>query len=301
MGKLKALGYCLVCFIFLSLSACTSSSNNRLPQYKGGPTKRDAAPREYADVSRIPNAVPKVEPRSRYGNPKSYKIKGKRYRVLKSAKGYDRVGYASWYGTRFHGKLTSSREPYNLYAMTAASPHLPLPTYLKVTNLSNGRSVIVKVNDRGPFKRGRILDLSYAAARKLNYAHKGVAKVRITAIDPVKWAKENRRYQQRQYAAYKSVSKQQFARNHQRITQKIAKYKKDLVHLQVGAFSNRGNAEQMKKRVLRLVQTRQHPVKVNRDKQKLYRVQITSTHEDSARLQRLLHQDGLKTMTTVRG
>ena len=128
---------------------------------------QDGPPSKNIDVTQIPNAVPKAEPKSQYGNPSSYTVNGKTYYVLKNAQGYDKKGIASWYGTKFHGQLTSTREPYNMYAMTAASTELPLPTYVRVTNLENGRQVIVKVNDRGPFDKDRIIDLSYVAAKKL--------------------------------------------------------------------------------------------------------------------------------------
>lgn len=145
---------------------------------KDGPPSRDI------DVSHIPNAKPRPLPKSRYGNPKSYVVFGKRYHVLNSADGYKRRGIASWYGTKFHGQLTSSREPYDMYAMTAASPNLPIPTFVRVTNLNNGRSIIVKVNDRGPFAPNRIIDLSYAAAKKLGYMQQGTAMVEVTALHP---------------------------------------------------------------------------------------------------------------------
>jgi len=112
-----------------------------------------------------------------------YQIKGKRYKVLNTAKNYRQVGTASWYGKKFQGKVTSSNERYNLHGMTAASPILPLHTYVKVTNLNNGKQVIVKVNDRGPFLHNRILDLSYAAAKKLGFSHQGLARVEVASID----------------------------------------------------------------------------------------------------------------------
>ena len=146
----------------------------------------DAAPEEHFDASGIPDAVPKVEPRSRYGNPESYVVFGQRYRVLDSAKGFRERGRASWYGTKFHGRRTSSGEPYDMYAMTAAHKTLPLPTYVRVTNLANDRSVIVRVNDRGPFHEGRVIDLSYAAALKLDVVATGTAPVEVVAIDPEK-------------------------------------------------------------------------------------------------------------------
>jgi rare lipoprotein A len=135
------------------------------------------------DVNKIPNAVPRKLPKSAYGNPPIYVIEGRRYHVLQSSYGYFKRGIASWYGTKFHGRLTSSHEPYDLYAMTAASTDLPIPSFVRVTNLENKKSVIVKVNDRGPFASNRIIDLSYAAAVKLGYANKGTAHVEVKAIN----------------------------------------------------------------------------------------------------------------------
>ena len=143
----------------------------------------DAAPHAPLDVSNIPNAVPRPEPLSRYGNPASYVVYGKRYYTMPSSKGYKERGLASWYGTKFHGKRTSSGEPYDLYAMTAAHRSLPLPTYVEVKNLQNGRTIIVKVNDRGPFHEDRIIDLSYTAAVKLGILGYGTGLVEVRAID----------------------------------------------------------------------------------------------------------------------
>ena len=111
--------------------------------------ERDGAPGRNLDPEAIADAVPQVEPRSRYGNPHSYVVFGNRYKVMKSAAGFTQKGIASWYGTKFHGRRTSSGEPYDMYAMTAAHKRLPLPSYVRVTNLRNGRQAVVKVNDRG--------------------------------------------------------------------------------------------------------------------------------------------------------
>ncbi len=157
----------------LLLAGCTSTPS------------RDGAPRQVpSNLANIPDAVPKWEPRSKYGNPDWYEVFGQRYYVMERADGYSERGIASWYGTQFHGKRTSSGEPYDMMAMTAAHKTLPLPTYVRVTNLDNGRSAVVKVNDRGPFKEGRIIDLSYAAATKLGVAGPGTARVEVVAISP---------------------------------------------------------------------------------------------------------------------
>ena len=147
---------------------------------------KDGPPKNYQDISKIPDAIPKVEPRARYGNHSPYEVLGKTYHVMKSASGYKQDGIGSWYGEKFAGRKTSSFEPYDPYAMTAAHKSLPLPSYVRVTNLENNREIVVKVNDRGPFHEDRIIDLSYAAAAKLGYMEKGTARVRVEFIKPYK-------------------------------------------------------------------------------------------------------------------
>lgn len=137
-----------------------------------------------ANLAAIPMPTPVPEPPSRYGNRSSYQVFGRTYHVLSSARGYDQTGIASWYGQRSQGKLTSNLEHYDLYKYTAASKVLPLPTFVRVTDLSNGRSVIVKVNDRGPFVAHRLIDLSYLAAAKLGMLGTGTALVRVQALSP---------------------------------------------------------------------------------------------------------------------
>lgn len=146
--------------------------------YGDGPPPRDI------DVSGLPDAVPKHEPITLAGNKSPYTVLGKTYQVMPSSKGFRQRGLASWYGNKFHGRHTSNGEVYSMYEMTAAHKTLPIPCYVKVTNLENGRSVIVRVNDRGPFHGDRIIDLSYAAAKKLGYSDKGTAKVEVSVIDP---------------------------------------------------------------------------------------------------------------------
>lgn len=146
----------------------------------------DRGPAQAMDLSDTPDAIPRHEPRSKYGNPPSYEVLGRTYTVMPSSKGYREQGIASWYGQKFHGRKTSSGEIYNMYAMTAAHKSLPLPTYVRVTNLDNRRSVIVKVNDRGPFHEQRLIDLSYAAASKLGIAENGTGRVEVLALEPGK-------------------------------------------------------------------------------------------------------------------
>jgi rare lipoprotein A len=132
----------------------------------------------------VPDMVPRNEPRSRNGNPPFYDVMGKRYFVLSSSVGYVERGVASWYGPGFHKVRTSTGEPYDMYAMTAAHKTLPLPAYVRVTNLQNGRSIVVRVNDRGPFVGNRIIDLSYTAATKLDMLRNGTAMVEVRTLEP---------------------------------------------------------------------------------------------------------------------
>ena len=189
----------------------------------GSATVEDGAPGTKVDVASVPDAVPKVEGRSRYGNPPSYTVFGKRYYTLNSSDGYRERGIASWYGTKFHGRRTSSGEPYDMYAMTAAHKTLPLPTYVRVTNLDNGRSVVLRVNDRGPFHANRVIDLSYTAASKLGILSKGTGSVEVLALDP-------RAPEPAKVATPSATPEKASAR----------------LYLQTGSFSVRANAEQMK-------------------------------------------------------
>ena len=143
-----------------------------------------AVPPPPANLASIPDAVPRVEPRSALGNPPFYDVMGKRYFVLANAEGYKERGVASWYGPTFHEKNASNGDAYDMYAMTAAHKTLPLPTYVRVTNLANGRSVVLRVNDRGPFVGNRIIDLSYTAAWKLDMLKQGTAFVEVEALTP---------------------------------------------------------------------------------------------------------------------
>ncbi|MEA2119316.1 septal ring lytic transglycosylase RlpA family protein [Halovibrio sp. HP20-50] len=147
----------------------------------------DAYPLEPPDVSKVPDARPRVEAPSRAGNRSSYEVWGKTYHVLPDATGYEKQGNASWYGEKFHGYATSNGEIYDMYEMSAAHRSLPLPTFARVTSLDNGRSVIVRVNDRGPFHSDREIDLSYAAAARLGFLDNGTGRVKVEAINPVQW------------------------------------------------------------------------------------------------------------------
>ncbi len=177
--NLRVVTLVLIALITSLLGACSSFSPY--------PVITDSAPSHDVDISKVANAVPRPVQPSPYGNPDSYEVYGKRYHILESSEGYVERGTASWYGTKFHGRRTSSGEPYNMYAMTAAHKTLPIPSYARVTHLQNGKSVIVKINDRGPFVNNRLIDLSYVAARKLGIAASGTGPVEvkvITAADP---------------------------------------------------------------------------------------------------------------------
>ncbi len=141
----------------------------------------DRAPTDIPDVSQVEDAHPKYEPYSKGGN-KDYTVLGKDYKVLKSGANYSETGIASWYGSKFHGHKTSNGETYDMYSMSAAHKHLPLPSYAKITNLDNQKQVIVRINDRGPFHGNRIVDLSYSAAHKLDMLKTGTARVKLEVI-----------------------------------------------------------------------------------------------------------------------
>jgi len=237
---------------------------------------RDGAPDRHIDASNIHDAVPKVEPYSKYGNPRSYQVAGKTYYVLNGHSGYHERGQASWYGTKFHGRRTSSGESYDMYAMTAAHKTLPIPSYVEVTNLDNGRKAIVRVNDRGPFIDGRIIDLSYAAAKKLGVYDTGTARVEVRAIDLRKPAVT------RPLTAKPGGS---------------SKTAKAQIYLQVGAFSDRLNAEQMLSRLIGLTGKN---VLIN-SQQQIYRVRIgpLSSEQDARQLAAQLSPHGIDSAHVV--
>lgn len=217
------------------LSAC--SGLPKAPSGSGGSVPSPAsdraptpAERGELDVDAIPDAVPRVEPRSRYGNPPYYEVMGRRYYVRASSEGYRERGIASWYGAKFHGRRTSSGETYDMYAMTAAHATLPIPTYVEVTNLRNGRKVVVKVNDRGPFHANRLIDLSYVAALKLGIVNEGTGLVEIRALSGGEASA----------AEVADAVETASAPGH--------RAQPDL-YLQVGAFSDRVNAERLSQRI----------------------------------------------------
>jgi rare lipoprotein A len=194
-----------------------------------GTDVRDSAPEGSVAIPDLPgSAVPRAERPSRYGNGPVYEVLGQRYTVLPSSNGYHERGVASWYGQKFHGRLTSNRETYDMYAMTAAHKTLPLPTYARVRNLRNNKSVIVRVNDRGPFVHNRIIDLSYAAALKLDMIGDGTSLVEVTALNASEPAGD--------------VATRQMVAAPDR-PDNVAVSSPARSFVQVGAFGNRENAE----------------------------------------------------------
>ena len=175
--------------VALLLPACGSAPRRESPRAPAPSAPAPTAPATSlppppASADSIPDAVPRAEPRSTHGNPSFYDVNGQRYQVLASAEGFVERGVASWYGPDFHGHNTSSGEPYDMYAMSAAHKTLPLPCYARITNLGNGRSIVVRINDRGPFVGNRIVDLSYTAALKLDVVRTGTALVELRVVGP---------------------------------------------------------------------------------------------------------------------
>lgn len=229
--QLKIFGLISICLI--TLSACTT-------------THQDGPPKVGFNADIIPDPVPKPLAKSHYGNPHSYVALGKRYYVANTAQGYDKRGVASWYGAKFHGQRTSSGEPYDMFKLTAASRTLPIPIFAKVTNLENGRSIVVKINDRGPFLHNRLIDLSYAAAKKLRFAHKGTAFVEVKTIT--------------------------FNKSHAKPAQSLKL--KQPEYYQVGVFSSATNALKLKSLLNKVLKK---PVEITRimvNNENLFRVEV---------------------------
>ena len=195
------------------------------------------------------------EPKTKPGHPRPYKVLGKWYEPIPSAKGYTEKGKASWYGKDFHGKKTANGEIYNMYAMTAAHKTLPLGTWVRVENLENGKEIEVRINDRGPFVKGRIIDLSYAAAKNLGVVGPGTAPVKIVALGtPIPSAKGERA--PRSYIP--------------------GNYDTGNFTIQVGAFTVRENAERMKSQMGKTYQNA-HIVTYQAGGQVFYRVRVSKT------------------------
>lgn len=262
----------LLVILALVLSACASSS-----QFAG-----------LEDDTFIDSGVvPKVEPKAAYGNMESYKVFGKTYRPKKSGQGYIETGVASWYGSKFHGRKTSSGELYDMHELTAAHKTLPLPSYVLVRNLDNRRSTLVRVNDRGPFVDDRIIDLSYAAAKKLGFDKAGLANVQVISIDPrdhggrVPNAKQLVRAGALNEPEISMADDPELVANQApassgidqpiRIAETGSPIIGEDLYLQVGAFGARDNAERLREQLVSMVQD---PVNVSGGGGSLYRVRV---------------------------
>ncbi|QUX92401.1 septal ring lytic transglycosylase RlpA [Marinomonas sp. A3A] len=254
---------------------------------------QDHAPTGDIKVDHLPDLVPKWEQKSRGGNKSPYEVWGKKYWVMDSAQGYVAEGTASWYGKKFHGHKTSNGETYDMYAFSAAHKSLPLPTYLKVTNLDNQRSVIVRVNDRGPFHGDRLIDLSYAAAARLDYHKKGLARVRIEAITPARG---------QTYSPSKPVVREVVTPPEALpIKAPVASPGKvegsspelSFSHLQMGAFSSEESAEKLKQRLFEAFDTSVNVV-INKQEDGLFKVLVGPFNDanELAQWQQKLQQEG---------
>jgi len=219
----------------LLLGACASTPKPAGAPPGAAPEASDGPSSSGLSAEDVKDAVPRAEPLARYGNHSPYEVFGRKYYVLKSSEGYHERGIASWYGSKFHGRRTSSGEPYDMHLATAAHKTLPLPTFAEVTNLDNGQRVVVKINDRGPFKDDRLIDMSYGAALRLGMIGTGTARVEVRAIDVGKRPPGPPQYQTAVATAPETW-------------------------LQIGAYGHRDNAEEL---AGRLRQAGLTPVSVN--------------------------------------
>ena len=229
----------LLAFVVLALSACAAAPRSGGYYKDDGPGERPPA-----NLDQIADAEPKAEPLHRYAN-RPYQVFGKEYVPLAFVQPYRQRGTASWYGKKFHGQRTASGEPYDMYAMTAAHPTLPIPSYARVTRVATGRSVIVRINDRGPFHQGRMIDLSYAAALKLGFAYLGSAEVELESIEPGQAVTPTQQAATTTPPAV-ATTPPAAAPTEQALP---APEQAVAVYVQVGAFSSRANAENLRSRV----------------------------------------------------
>lgn len=237
----------LIAALAFTLAACGSAPPRDAPSAgespRGGGYYQDDGPGDAtpANLAEIPDAVPRREPLHRFAN-RPYEVFGREYVPFTEVRPFEQSGIASWYGKKFHGQKTSSGERYDMYAMTAAHPTLPIPSYAQVTNLQNGRSVVVRINDRGPFLRDRVIDLSYAGAWKLGYVQAGHARVAVRAIVPG----ESRVVASAEPTALPAPLNGVVA-----ATTPSAEASSGGVYLQLGAFSAEASAESMREHLQR--------------------------------------------------
>jgi len=274
----------------LVLAGCASSpAGESSSRYR---ISQDRAPAGNFDASSLPDAKPVYEPPSNAGNKSPYSVWGERYHVLDSNDGYVARGIASWYGEKFHGHKTSNGEIFNMYAMSAAHRSLRIPGYARVTNLDNGRSVIVRVNDRGPFHSERLMDLSYAAAKKLGFQARGTARVEVAAItvrpdgsmwlagQPFRPGTEDSRPAGNSIAT-DIASEQTLGENR-------------ALYVQLGSFSTRGPAEKLLSRARAVLENPMRVRAVDTESGRFHRVQVGpfDTEEGARRTQDLLENRG---------
>lgn len=233
-----------LCLVVIALSLMSCSTSSKPPVVVPIDVVDSGPENNVVDIAAIPDAIPQYEPWSKSVNPESYQVLGKTYHVLSSNKNYRQQGIASWYGTKFHQKKTATGEIYDMWQMTAAHKTLPIPSYARVTNLNNQRSVIVKVNDRGPFHEHRIIDLSYAAAAKLGLDKLGTGFVEVVAVQP---------------GELKTVVP-------------VAPVKK--IYLQIGAFSDEDNALKLQQKVAQLRLTKSRIISSKVLETTFYKVQL---------------------------
>lgn len=276
-------------------------------------TAKDGAPWWDKDVSNIPDAVPTPH----YGPYKAapYAVLGKKYYPIQDASKYKETGMASWYGTKFHGQDTANGEKYDLYGMTAAHKTLPLPSYVQVTNLDNGEKVVLRVNDRGPFYADRIIDLSFAAAKKLGFAEKGVARVKVEGINPEQWWAQqgkqapvmgtyqaSNRFKQEAVEQYEPPLTQHAGavlplQVQQQATQNITTG----LYLQAGAFANPDAAQLLRDKLTDMTQSSVFVSSVVVEEQVLHRVRIgpIASRNDAELLQQRIREANLATPSLV--
>ncbi len=273
----------VITLLVVLLSAC--SAPNRIPVLK---PSQDGRPAQTVDVSTIPDARPAPVVRTRAGNAPKYTVLGKTYRVLPSSHGYKERGEASWYGTKFHGRRTANGEVYNMFAMTAAHKTLPIPSYVRVTHVGNGRSIVVRINDRGPFHGNRIIDLSYAAAKKLGVIATGVAQVDVVDVTPTNGGRNTA-----SVPVPASVTDNRNIPSVPAVTSSVASASSSGdVYLQLGAFQQPKSAETLRDKIAGVVS---HAVNVIIGRDKLHRVFVGpfNSRQQVVGIQSLLRQRGL--------
>lgn len=323
----RLLAVATVAALLASCASNTATSTRTAPAKPGisGPgdyvrPHKDGAPWWDVDVSKIPDATPMPHYGPVKANP--YTVLGQTYYPIGDGRAYRETGTASWYGTKFHGQPTANGEKYDLYGMSAAHKTLPLPSYVKVTNLDNGRTVTLRVNDRGPFYSDRIIDLSFAAAKKLGYAESGTARVKVEGIDPEQWwARQGKQpplvLAQAQQAARKPAATlaqpvEQYTPPPQQhagatLPLEVARHDQpagegDALFLQVGAFANPDAAQLLRDKLSSFTEAPVFVSAVTHRDQVLHRVRLgpIGSQDEAAQLEQSLRLANLGQPRRVR-